>query len=48
MRIGSSGSGTPAMSEPMVISTAPASTALTVPEMLNPAISSSRVIGVTR
>ena len=48
MRIGSKGFGIPAMSEPSVINTAPAITALIVPERLNPVISSSFVIGVTR
>ena len=48
MRIGSNAFGTPAMSEPIVISTSPASTALIVPERLKPAISSRRLIGVTR
>ena len=38
----------PAMNEPITISTMPASTALIVPEMLKPAISSNLVIGVTR
>ena len=36
------------MNEPMIIRNIPASTALIVPEMLKPAISSSFVIGVTR
>ena len=36
------------MSEPIVISTMPASTALIVPDRLKPAISSNFVIGVTR
>ena len=47
-RIGANGSGMPAMTDPIVISTAPASTALIVPERLKPAISSNLVIGVTR
>ncbi len=38
----------PAMTDPIVISTKPASTALIVPDRLNPAISSNFVIGVTR
>ncbi len=45
---GSNGWGMPAMREPMITRNIPASTALTVPEMLNPAISSNFVIGVTR
>jgi hypothetical protein len=45
---GASGSGMPAIIDPMVISTAPAITALMVPERLKPAISSSLVMGVTR
>ena len=44
----SNGFGMPAISDPMVISTKPAITALIVPDRLNPAISSNRVIGVTR
>ena len=47
-RIGSNGLGMPAMSDPMIIRNMPAITALIVPEMLKPAISSSFVIGVTR
>jgi hypothetical protein len=40
--------GTPAMTDPMVINTAPAMTALMVPDRLKPAISSNFEIGVTR
>ena len=48
IRIGSNGLGMPAMSDPITMRNMPASTALMVPEMLNPATSSSFVIGVTR
>ena len=47
-RRGSRGFGMPAMNEPMTIRNMPAMTALIVPEMLKPAISSSLVMGVTR
>ena len=48
MRNGSNGFGTPAMIDPISMIANPARTALIVPDMLNPAISSSLVIGVTR
>ena len=47
-RIALNGSGMPATTEPMIIRNIPARTALMVPEMLKPAISSNFVIGVTR
>jgi hypothetical protein len=48
MRRGSSGLGTPAISDPTIAMVNPASTALSVPETLKPAISSSLLMGVTR
>ncbi len=42
------GSGIPAMSEPQVTRTSPAMTALIAPARLNPRISSSFRMGVTR
>ncbi len=47
-RIGARGFGIPAIKEPTTISTEPARTAFSVPEMLKPAISSSFEMGVTR
>src|SRR5579862_1316625 len=47
-RSGANGSGIPAITEPMIIRKPPAITALIVPDRLNPATSSSFVIGVTR
>ena len=47
-RIGSKGFGTPAITEPTRIRNIPAITALIVPEMLKPAISSNFLIGVTK
>ncbi len=48
IRTGANGSGMPAITEPMVMSTAPDSMALMAPETLKPTMSSRRVIGVTR
>ena len=45
---GASGSGIPAMKDPITSRNIPASTALIVPEILNPAINSNLVMGVTR
>ena len=47
-RSGSSGFGMPAMSEPTMTSTVPATIALTAPASVKPRISSSLRIGVTR
>ena len=47
-RSGSTGFGIPAMTDPTTMIIAPATIALIVPEMLNPAINSNFVMGVTR